>query len=291
MLETGLRYAEHLSDADLVILADAAPLPAVPPGEAPRRLRANPQLIEQALASPGTFERLFADPGEILVRASPFVVFAVAVHHTLDELGRARFVEERVGSRMRVPVFEVDHLRELGGDPARRLVLIELLASYTRVASGPVWFRRGGRWRHQRWSELDAARLAAVVDLVPASERAGYYRRLGDLALFLTGVFPDHTSRRAMGPVELERLARSVRDLGPLDVDDARRLGASAGAVLELLGPRWYRLAARHTPLPGTTRTLDDLAARFDLARRFLNLVTDRVLFPLRGHLFGPSGV
>src|SRR5207245_10273121 len=70
---------------------------------------------------------------ELLVHASPFLVFAVAVHRTVDELGRTTFVEERVTPRMRVPVFDAGQLREFGVDPARRYFMVEHLTSYTRV--------------------------------------------------------------------------------------------------------------------------------------------------------------
>ena len=43
-------------------------------------------------------------------------------------------------------------------------------------------------------------RLASLLHIVPEDERPGVYRRLGDLALFLTGVFPDHTEMRGLGP-------------------------------------------------------------------------------------------
>lgn len=32
------------------------------------------------------------------------------------------------------------------------------------------------------------------------------YRRLGDVSLFLTGVFPDYVTARALGPVDAGRL-------------------------------------------------------------------------------------
>jgi hypothetical protein len=45
-------------------------------------------------------------------------------------------------------------------------------------------------------------------------------------------------------------------------------------------------MAAARTPLPGLAGLLDDLASRFDQARRFLNLLTDRYLFPFRSRWF-----
>jgi hypothetical protein len=216
------------------------------------------------------------------------------VHRTVDELGRTTFVEERVTPRMRVPVFDAGQLREFGVDPVRRYFMVEHLASYTRVMSGPVWTQRRGRWRRQRFSELDAPRLAATLDAVPESDRPGIYRRLGDLALFLTGVFPDHSTARAVHPIELERLLRSLPDAAGSrpTLADLERLAGERGAegLLEWLGPRWYRAAAERTPVAGLGRLLGDLATRFDQARRFLNHLTDQYLFPVRNRWFPAGG-
>ena len=51
-------------------------------------------------------------------------------------------------------------------------------------------------------------RLASLLHIVPEDERPGVYRRLSDLALFLTGVFPDHTEMRGLGPHDEGRLLR-----------------------------------------------------------------------------------
>jgi hypothetical protein len=289
-MNSGTAYLEHLTEADLSILGGTVDAP--PSDDASAYLRSHPDLVEEALGSPAAFDLVLGAEvhDELLVHASPFLVFAVAVHRTVDELGRTTFVEERITPRMRVPVFDAEQLREFGVDPARRYFMVEHLTSYTRVMSGPVWTQRRGRWRRQRFSELDAARLAATLDAVPESDRPGIYRRLGDLALFLTGVFPDHSATRAIHPIELERLLRSlpVRGESPPTLADVEQLAGERGAagLLEWLGPRWYRAAAERTPVTGLGRLLDDLASRFDQARRFLNHLTDRYLFPVRNRWF-----
>ena len=208
-MNSGTAYLEHLTEADLSLLGPVVDSP--PAEDASAYLRSHPELVEEALGSPAAFELVLGGEvdHELLVHASPFLVFAVAVHRTVDELGRTAFVEERITPRLRVPVFDAGQLREFGVDPARRYFMVEHLTSYTRVMSGPVWTECRGRWRRQRFSELDAARLAATLDAVPESDRPGIYRRLGDLALFLTGVFPDHSAGRAVHPIELERLLRA----------------------------------------------------------------------------------
>lgn len=289
-MNSGTAYLEHLTEHDLSLLG---PVVDSPPAEsASDYLRSHPELVEEALGSPVAFELVLGAEvdDELLVHASPFLVFAVAVHRTVDELGRTAFVEERITPRMRVPVFDAGQLREFGVDPVRRYFMVEHLTSYTRVMSGPVWTQRRGRWRRQRFSELDAARLAAALDAVPESDRPGIYRRLGDLALFLTGVFPDHSATRSVHPIELERLLRSLpRGSGASPtLADVEQLAGERGAagLFEWLGPRWYRAAAERTPVTAMSRLLDDLATRFDQARRFLNHLTDRYLFPVRNRWF-----
>jgi hypothetical protein len=290
----GNAYLDNLTDADLSILGGVVDAPAA--DDPSTYLRSHPNLVEEALGSATAFERVLGDPTdtELIVHASPFLVFAVAVHRVVDDLGHTHFVEERIGRRMRVPVFDAGRLREFGVDPARRYFLVEHLTSYTRVMSGPVWIQRRGRWRRQRFSELDAARLAAALDAVPEADRPGVYRRLGDLALFLTGVFPDHSAARSVHPIELERLLRSLPASGepPATLADVEQLAGERGAagLLELLGPRWYRAAAQRTPVTGLSRLLNDLATRFDQARRFLNHLTDRYLFPVRNRWFPAAG-
>ncbi len=62
------------------------------------------------------------------------------------------------------------------------LFLAELLASFTRVTSGPFRVRAGGRPRIRQFSELGPAALAALADAVSEADRPGVYRRLGDVA-------------------------------------------------------------------------------------------------------------
>src|SRR5215471_212228 len=287
----GTAYLDHLTEADLAILGGAFDAPASD-NDASAYLRSHPELVEDVLGSPAAFELVLGahERDELLVHASPFLVFAVAVHRAVDELGHTNFVEERVTPRMRVPVFDAEQLREFGIDPARRYFVVEHLTSYTRVMSGPVWVKRRGRWRRQRFSELDAARLAAALDAVPESDRPGIYRRLGDLALFLTGVFPDHSFSRTLHPIELERLLRSLPagDVPAPTLHDVEQLAGDRGAagLFEWLGPRWYRAAAERTPVSGLARLLADLATRFDQGRRFLNHLTDRYLFQVRNRWF-----
>ena len=287
----GREYVAHLTDADLTVLASTAGVPgpgaasgAVPvlPADADAAwLRGNPAAIPDLLGDPRVLEAVFgwgdssgpARPGQA-VPVSPFLTFAVAVHRSATELASMGHVAERTGPRQRVPLFDAPALREFLGSPARKLFLAELLASFTRVTSGRYRVR-GGRTR--RFSELDPVRLAGLLDGVPDAERPGVYRRLGDVSLFLAGVFPDHATLYGAGPVAVARLLRAAH----VPAAEYERLSTvPAIELLEQLGARWYRAAYGLAPV--RTARLDvvaDVAGRFQQARRVLNHVADRYLF------------
>ncbi|HEY7133624.1 MAG TPA: hypothetical protein VIB48_01035 [Acidimicrobiia bacterium] len=293
----GLLYLERLGAHDLGLLADAARRGGRSDLDADA-LRAQPQRLVPLLAETETRDAVFGaadDPAVLLAVTTPasaFLTFAVAVHRAAVELDEVRFTTEWLGPRRRLPVFDVSVLRDFVADPLRRLFLIELLASYTHVTSGSTWEKTSRGWRRRRYSELEPTQLASLLDVVDERERPGVYRRLGDLALFLTGVFPDHTATRGFGPAQESRLLR-VSGLGarsgaplPSDVESLGTVG-----LLEHLGERWYRLAVVGAPPPltETMQIAGSVAERFRQARRVLNYVTDQFLFPWRGQFFGMS--
>src|SRR5580692_6870165 len=299
----GGEYAAHLTDADLTLLASAAgaPAPGGPPGAVPVLpadadagwLRRDPAAIPVLLGDPRVFEAVFgwADrgrpprPGEA-VPASPFLTFAVTVHRSATELESMGHVAERTGPRQRVPLFDAPALRDFLGSPARRFFLAELLGSFTRVASGRYRVRGGGRMRTRRFSELDPVRLAGLLDGVPDAERPGVYRRLGDVCLFLSGVFPDYATLYGVGPVQVARLLRAAR-VPAAQHDELATIPAID--LLEQLGARWYRAACGLAPV--RTARLDvvaEVAGSFRQARRVLNHIADRYLFSTDHPWFAP---
>lgn len=278
------RWYENLSASDRSVLRRTAALAGIEVGDIER----DPDALAAVLAHPATYDAIFTGrDDEPLVAASPFLVFAVLVHKTWAELQDTSVVEEWVGVRQRLPVLGGADLREVLATAPRRFFLVELLASYTRVASGSTWVHTRRGWQRRRFSELDPARLASLLEAVPDAERAGVYRRLGDLALFLTGVFPDSTAQHGLAPIAQERLLR----LSGMRPDDELPSSGAPGAVgvLEHLGERWYRLALRSVrgPLVGSAATVAEIASRFTAARRTLNLLTDRFVFPMRAQWFG----
>jgi len=299
----GSGYADHLTDADLDLLVSvsqetdrAASLAA---GGA--WLRSHPNALPGLIGDPRMFQAVFATGEQApsgAVRAtlaSPFLIFAVAVHRAAAELESMDHVPERSGQRQRVPLFDAPELRDFLGSPARRLFLAELLGSFTRNAGAPYRMAPGrlqsprparGARGSRRFSELDLGRMAGLLDAVPENERAGVYRRLGDVALFLTGVFPDYAVAHGLGPVSAARLLRAVR--APAGQQD-QLAAAPAIDLFEYLGSRWYRAAWGLAPArTARLAVVAEVADRFRQARRVLNHIADRCLFPQGNPWFAP---
>lgn len=284
------RYAELLSDADLVVLGQLSR--QGPTDNAAGWMRAEPARIEAALNTEATYAGMFGtDPADPLAIVSPLLVFAVVVHRGGSEIGERTHVPERFGTGLMIPVFDGERLARFSTAADTRLFLIELLGSYTRVLSGPRWEQSRGRWRRRRFSEMNPAQLAQLAASLPLDERTGAYRRLGDLALFMNGVFPDHAARQTLSPIDLDRILQSIPNSGSSELVrllQSDRVDAT-GPVLAALGPHWYRLAAETVPIPSMRSQLNDMGENFDQARRFLNFVTDRYLWKRRDWLFPGS--
>lgn len=263
-----------IGDDELAFLAGGDPGGAIP---SPARLAA-------VLSDPATYARVLGGQG-VQTRLSPRAVFAVVVYRAFAEIDVASFVPERVGPGARLPVFDVDPLRELGEDERRRVFLVDLLASFTRVGGGVRWVRTARGVRRRRWSELDPLTLVELLGATPQEARAPVLRRAGDVALFLSGVFAEATSRARHSPTEVARIAQAA---GVPPTAAVEILGGEDGVVglYEVVGTRWYREAAGRL----RDRTLEAVADRFVAARRFLSYVSDRHLYRLSPEWLGGPG-
>jgi hypothetical protein len=276
-------FVERLSEHDLRVLTGLGDISSTDDLRA--RLSSSPASLESYLSQPRLFEVVFgtSEPG-MISGLTPLLAFSALVYQAKRDLRTVSYVPEWVGAGERLPVFDVASLREFIDDTTRRFLVIELLNSFTRVASGTMWVRTPRGYRRRRFSELDPVHLAEMVESLPVAQRAGGYRRLGDVALFLTGVFPDHTARHPVSAVGRDRLARSIGARGD-------GFGAEYLRFLEQLGSAWYERAATTPHLPAQVRQpLEEMAQGFTPARRFLNYLADRYLNRVDTGLMNPVG-
>lgn len=280
-----LLFVERLTGSDLEMLTALEGTPSQPE-QLRSLLGESPGYIEDLLADPSLYELIYESPETgVIAGLTPLFAFAVLVHRTMRDLAATSYVPEWVGAGERLPVFDAPSLREFIDDITRRYMMAEFLGSFTRVASGSIWVRTERGYRRRRYSELDPLGLAEMVEGLPPAQRAGGYKRLGDVALFLTGVFPDHTARHPLSPTSRARLA----SMAGVEVGDAGDLEYLR--FLEKLGRTWYDRAASQPMVPSALHEiLDDMASNFTLARRFLNYLADRYLNRLDAGLMNPVG-
>lgn len=278
-----ITYLEHLTDADATLLIEVSH--TLTSDELREFLDEDHDRLPALLASDQLYDALFgAGHQDALLRGSPFMIFAVLISRAHADLKRANFVDEWLSPSRRVPVFEVASLQDFSSDLAHQLFLAEVLSSYTSVTSGSYWVHTPRGWQRRKYSELDLMRLVEMLDIVPEQQQSAVLRRLGDLALFLTGVFPDFSGARVFRPTAMKRLTDGVSAPPPSTETDGL-------AFLELIGSASYRrasLIAEQTS--GSAGALRDMAGGFGQARRVLNFVTDRYLFPFREQWFGEAG-
>jgi hypothetical protein len=288
--EIGARYLGHLTDADLRALVHADEVPAAEADARLQALRRVPELLLDVLDRPavsaGLLNLASAEAAERFTFISPFLVFAAAIHRIAADFRTAAYAPERATPRLRIPVFDGPQLAAYLSEPAHRLFLAELLASFARSSSGVIVTRTPQGLRRRRWNDLDLGRLAMLLDSLPEPDRPPVWRRLGDLALFLTGVFPAAIERALAGRLDPARLARTTGLPVPA-------LGLGPAELFEWFGAGWYRLAAsRPGTAPSATVTitaLRDNADHFHQARRVLNAAADRYLFPVSVDWFPPA--
>lgn len=285
VLNHPLLFLEHLSEQDVDVLAAVAGTGSART-DFRNELSRQPEAIDGFLAEPALFDAVFENPvGGINAQVTPFLPFGILVNRLTSDLNDTSYVEEWAGPGKRLPVFDVASLQDFARDGGRRYFLIEFLASFTRVASGAMWVRTRKGYQKRRFSELDPVRLAEMVEALPVSQRPAGYRRLGDVSLFLSGLFPDHTARNPLTAHEQRHLAMSAGievDIDPESEDLA---------FYENTGSAWYRRAVNvSASLVGVgPEFLLDVADRYNQARRFLNYLADRYLYRLDSGLLGPA--
>jgi hypothetical protein len=295
--QAGREYLARLNDADLRALVHADAIAADRATARIEALRRQPALLLDALDRPATSAAVLnlaraagSPPGRAADRfalISPFLLFAAAVHRTAFDLAGASYAPERTAPRRRIPLFDGGHLTAYLAAPRHRLFLADLLASFARISGGVVLAPDGQHCR--RWNDADPHRLAVLLDAVPPAQRPPVWRRLGDLALFLAGVFPDAAERLVPDKVAASRLARRTLTGAAPGTGPDRIPDGGAPDLIEWLGARWYEQAARH--LSGdVARESRERAEQFRPARRVLNTATDRYLLPYSADWLNAAG-
>lgn len=210
--------------------------------------------------------------GEEWLRVSPHLFFTILLRRVKKELAREKYTIERRTPSQRIPVFDTPQVTSLLEDQEVRGYLSEMLASFTRTQSAALYLRRRGCLYRRTFSDLDMDDMIELSQGVEAEFRLPFYQRIADIALFLIGIFPEFAlSAKREGRPRL--VGRGVRSLEQYEEE----------------GGRFYRLAAELSPNPPKAELFGKLAENFSLAKKPLNILSERYLTFSRFRWFAPS--
>jgi hypothetical protein len=226
-------------------------------------IKGDTQIIERMLETESgkLFQRIILEKREELAAViSPRFLFEILLRQALVELQNRSYTIERSASQ-KIPVFDSKEVVKLITDKKMLRYLADMLTSFTRTESFslPVRVRRGV-WRRLRFSDMDIDSLMRLCEVSDGEHSFGLYKRIGDLSLFILGIFPEYVIRDynlKMEPHSFRRWQRSEGDY-------------------EELGRRFYRLAGEHPEarLLDLTGVFHELQEKFTIAKKPLNYIS-----------------
>ncbi len=261
--------APTLTDTDILFLVETVLPQRSDKERLVGSLRGDAKFLESMLDDPALFQRLMADE-ELFLRVSPTLFFHALLRQARKDMRTQHYTME-VREGQRLPIFDSHQVDDLLADPPLLDYLAQMLASFTRVESFSYSVRvRRGQWRRHHVSELDVDSLIGLSQAVEEGQRFGIYRRIGDLCLFLPGIFPEHVAAEETRSRSNLRYRRGLEDY-------------------EFIGRESYRLAAQHQTAHflRVQGVLSTLAEQFALIEKPLQFVSEHYLSLRKHALFG----
>ena len=197
--------------------------------EALKRLaREDPEFRAAMVGDRNLLDRVLSDE-EVFLHISPSLYFEILLRRSYHELETITYTEEREG-RASIPVFDTPEVLEFMERPGVVEYMASMMASFTRIHSYtvPVRVRKGIR-RRVRYNDMDIDSLVKFAANADPEQRFAYYKRIADVCLFLSGVFPD-SAQRGFG--RMVGGAGHSHDRKSADAEDYRGLRAGRPEVL-----------------------------------------------------------
>ena len=218
---------------------------------------------------------------ESFLKISPSLYFEVLLRRAQKDLISSSYTIEREG-RGNIPVFDTGKVAGFLDTPNMLEYLANMLASFTRIRSFvvPVRVRKGIR-RRVRYNDMDVDSLIDFTARVDESERFSYYKRIGDVCLFLTGLFRDSTYSQ-------KSHVGSNFQSGTYPRTTFVRKRRRSVEEYESEGRRFYRLAEEHptASVLELTDVFSVLRDEFSAARKPLAFLAARYLHSRPNKLF-----
>ena len=268
------------TDRDLEFLVAVVVPRAANASSVREAIRNDPEYRKAIVSDERVFSQVIND-NESFLKISPSLYFEVLLRRAQRDLGSSTYTIEREG-RKNIPVFDTGKVAGFLDTPNVLEYLANMLASFTRIRSFvvPVRVRKGIR-RRVTYNDMDVDSLIDFAARVDESERFSYYKRIGDVCLFLTGFFRDST-------YSSKSTFNSNFKSGAYSRTNFTRKKRRSLEEYESEGRRFYRLAEEH-PTAGVLELTDVFSVlrdQFSAARKPLTFLSSRYLHSRHNNLF-----
>lgn len=235
-----------------------------------RQWRDHPEAVDEHLEDDRVLRRLMADR-QMLFELSPRFLFSILLRRIRRDLGETPYTVERVHSDGRVVVFDAGLSYELLRSPEMLEYLVDLLVSFERAET--VLVHQPFARRARRLSTISIDDMLELAGLVTPAMQPMVFRRIGDITLFVTGLFPDAVGRERRYPFGASVLQAPAMRRPRLEDYEGE-------------GRRFYRMAADRlvTSQPALAQILMRLAEQFTAARKPLTVLSERYVAWARPH-------
>ncbi|MFW5745442.1 MAG: hypothetical protein ACOC6J_12150 [Spirochaetota bacterium] len=245
----------HFDEHTIRLLVNVVSPDASEPGRIIRSAARDARLLSSILQDRRLHSWLLERPHE-MIAVAPHAFFAALLYRVRRDLATHAFTHERDSGRM-VVVFDIKDVRHLLDDDAVIAYLSWVLASFVHIHSVTRSVRvRRSVWRKYTVSDYDVHSLLGYVGRIEPERRPIVYRRIGEVALFQSGVFADSSS------------VRELYELGP----DSYRKALEGGAVAS-----------------DEAEAVDAVRELFLAATKAYAFMTDHYLGALRTKVFAPG--
>lgn len=266
----------RLSDRDLDFVIEQVAADVKDRAYLGRLVQEDEEFRKGFIGDPRVFDRLMSDD-EAFVTVSPALYFEVLLRKTLTDFGGTTHTLERTGGQS-VPVFDVHSVVDLLNQPGVLYYLADMLGSFTRIRTSVTRVRvRRGLWRKVRYSDLDVGSLVQYASTLDEQHRFPVYKRIGDVCLFILGIFPEHAPPHQGDP--------------PSSAPEPPMAGRMRRGAEEFWedGHRFYLLASGHSMARemGLSSVLQRLHDNFGVARKPLTFIAEHYLQGMRRRVFG----
>ncbi len=264
-VSVAMMYLQDLAESDLYFIVTTVVTKRQDYEYICNLLKDKPDFIDIMLDDEKLFQRV-QEEKDIFLKISPFLLFSILLRQAKKDMEKQGYTMEIVNKKERIPVFDARDATKLLHNKDVREYLARMLASFTRVESTTLVFKAKGMTYQRHFSDLDFDDVLELAEMVELPFRFPFYKRLADIALFITGIFPEYVSthRETIKEIPIRVAGRRLRTLRDFEEE----------------GRRYYDLAATYDEAreQGLSEVLSLLAEKFTLARKPLNFVAENYI-------------